>query len=89
MNVYISSKISNEKQYLQSIYPISWSPFISGAMKFPTVEEARETMNSIYKNLFYYPDFSIESFYSIKFVCIERNELGVTTSEKPYVSKEV
>lgn len=86
MNIYISAKISNEKQYLHNMYPVDWAPFISGAMKFTSIEEARLAMNCLYKNLFYYPDFSVESFYSISFIGIEN---GVIVFEKPYVVKEV
>ncbi len=83
-NVYVSSIINNERHYLHSIYPITWSPFISGAMKFASIEEARLTTNCIYKNLFD-DKFDIDSFYSIKFITVDN---AVITDESPYILKE-
>lgn len=90
-NIYVTSIIGNEKRYLQSIYPIIWTPFISGATKFTSLEEARLTMNCIYKNLFStnddeYNEFTIESLYSITFLIVEN---GVIIGEVPYILKGV
>lgn len=85
-NVYVMAMIGNERHYLHSLYPINWSPFISGATKFVSIEEARMTVNCIYKNLFNNDDnFNIDSFYSIRFITVEN---AVVTDETPYVIKE-
>lgn len=84
-NIYVMSMIGNERHYLHSLYPVTWSPFISGAMKFASVEEARLTTNCIYKNLFNNENFSIESLYSIRFITVEN---AVVTNELPYIIKE-
>lgn len=84
-NIYVMSLIGNEYHYLHSLYPISWSPFISGAMKFSSVYEARMTVNCIYKNLFNDENFTIDSLYSIKFVTVEN---AIVTDETPYIIKE-
>lgn len=88
--IYISCIIGNEKRYLQSIYPINWSPFISGAMSFSSIEEARLTLNCIYKNLFNDEEFTIESLYSIRLITVMKQINGPTTSnvEVPYIFKE-
>lgn len=83
-NIYVSAIIDNEKHYLQTMYPISWSPFISGALKFTSIPEARLNMNCLYKNLFT-DNFTLDTLYTVNFVIVEN---AVITEEIPYILKE-
>ena len=86
MNIYVTAKIHNELQYLHNLFPIIWSPFISGAFKFSSIDEARMAMNCIYKNMFEYEDFTVDSLYSMEFIGITNGTVVIKT---PYVTKEV
>ena len=84
MNVYVKAIIDNDKVYLHSIFPVIWDPFISGAMKFSSVEEARMALNCAYKHLFNNEQFTLEALYSIEFVGVVREGL---TFREPYLCK--
>lgn len=86
MNVYVATIIHGQKEYLHNLYPIAWAPFISGAYKFSSVEEARQQMNFVYKHLFSNEDdFDINSLYSIKFITINN---GNIVGEQIYLTRE-
>lgn len=84
MNVYVKAIIDNEKVYLRSIFPIIWDPFISGAMKFSSVEEARLALNCAYKHLFNNEQFTLEALYSIHFVGVVNGDVSFN---EPYLYK--
>jgi hypothetical protein len=84
MNVYVTAVIDNEKVYLHSIFPIKWDPFISGAMKFSSVEEARLALNCSYKHLFNSEEFTLEALYSIHFLGIVNENVEFN---EPYLYK--
>lgn len=86
MNVYVVASIQNRKEYLHSLYPVAWAPFISGAYKFSSISEARQQMNFIYKHLFGNEDgFDVNALYSIKFITINN---GNCIDEQTYLTRE-
>lgn len=51
MNCRVELSLNSEKRYLESLYPVKWTAFISSSLIFENERIAREHLNTRYSSL--------------------------------------
>lgn len=78
MNFRIETILNGEHMYLESLYPVKWTAFISSALHFSSIEAAKESYCSRYVQI----RESLDSIGLFNLTCV-----GVTNGQVIYSEK--
>ena len=83
-NIRVEAIINSEKRYIEGLYPVMWTAFISNAKNFSSIQEARENLNTRFSQLSESLDHNVSFINDIKLITIEN---GKIISEEFYIRR--